>query len=317
MPQPPFVQRPSTRRRIMNLLTSALNKVQELGAAVGIGSGTTFFVSSATGVDSTANGRARNIPFATIAYAITQCTASAGDTIVVMEGHAETIDSAAKIDLSKIGVTLRGEGFGSRRPTLTWATSTAATLTMSAAGNRITNMIFDMSLPSALISGIVVSAAQCVIDNCLFRIGTAGAGTRPLQAILTTAAADFLRVESCRFIEPTATPTTVSAASTVIKIVGGTGIVITNNFFMGWYTTSSGAVVSITTLTTAVEISNNFIFNQTATSTKAIALLTGSTGFVVNNRMQILSGTAPITADGCMWAGNYYAATIATAGTLV
>lgn len=320
MPQPPFVQRPSTRRRIMNLITSVGHKINELGSHLGVQSGTTFYVSNATGsngVDDQAHGRSPTLPFATIAYAITQCTASKGDVILAGEGHAETVNSAGFIAMSKAGVTLKGVGYGSSRPTLTWATNTAATMTVSAAGCRITNFIFDMSLPSALVSGIVVSAAQCMIDSCLFKIGTAGTGTRPLQAILTTAAADYLVVQDCMFIEPTTTPTTVSAASTVIKIVGGTGLKILRNFFQGWYTTSSGAIACITTLTSAVEIRDNLIFNQTASSTKAITLLTGSTGFVVNNRMQILSGTAPITGDGVMWAGNYYAATIATAGTLV
>lgn len=44
----------------------------------------------------------------------------------------------------------------------------------------------------------------------------------------------------------------------------------------------------------------------------------GSTGMISDNRMQILSGTAPITAAGMSWVGgNYYAAALATAGTLI
>ncbi len=304
----------------MNLLNTVLQKLQEMGSMIGVGSGTTFFVcnaSGANGVDDQAHGRSRALPFATIAYALTQCTAAKGDTVLVLEGHAETVNSAGFIAMSKSGVSLMGEGQGAQRPTLTWATDTAATITMSAASCRISNFIMDLSLPSALVSGIVISAAHCRVDNCLVTIGTAGTGTRPLQWILTTAAANFLQVNNNFVTEPTATPTTVSAASTVVKIVGGTGIKIVDNFFQGWYTTSSGAIACITTLTSYVEIKNNLIFNQTASSTKGINLLTGSTGFISNNRIQILSGTAPITADGCMWSGNYYAAAIATSGTLV
>ena len=47
-------------------------------------------------------------------------------------------------------------------------------------------------------------------------------------------------------------------------------------------------------------------------------MLTGSTGQISGNQMQILSGTAPITGDAMAWVGNnYYAAAIATAGTLI
>lgn len=281
--------------------------------------GTIFYVgsTSASKSDTSGAGRDYTAPFATLAYAITQVTASVGDVIVLMPGHAETINSAAVIALSVAGITVVGVGDGSARPTFTWATDTAATLTITAASVRITNCVFNMALPSALVSGIVISAASCQIDNCRFHIGTAGTGTRPLQAILTTAGADYLKVLDCQFLEPSATPTTISAASAAITLVGGTGIQIRGNTFCGWYTTTVGAIACISTLTNNLEISFNNIFNRTASSAKGISLLTASTGFVVNNRIQILVGTAPIGGDGVMWAGNYYAATIATAGTLV
>jgi hypothetical protein len=51
-------------------------------------------------------------------------------------------------------------------------------------------------------------------------------------------------------------------------------------------------------------------------SAKAISLLTGSTGAIVNNRLGVLTGVAPAAADGCMFAGNVYTATLSvTAGT--
>lgn len=310
------INRPSSRRKLANLIVALMRQIDRLFAPSG--TGTTFFVSSSTGVDDTAHGRSTATPFATVAYAVSQCTDDANDVIKCLAGHAETIDAAADIAMSKRGVTVMGLGQGSKRPTFTWATDTAATITMTAANCRFTNCIFDMSLPSALVSGIVISAASCKIDQCLFKIGTAGTGTRPLQAILTTAAADNLEISDNKFIEPTATPTTVSASSTQIKLVGGSGIRILRNYMRGWCTTSVGPITSITTLNSDIEIRDNIIINATASSTKGIVLLTGSTGMIRGNSIQILSGTAPITADAASWAGgNYYAASIATAGTLV
>lgn len=322
MPQPPFVQRPSTRRRIMNLITTLVNMVQELGANIGVGSGTKFYVSNATGangVDDTAHGRSRALPFATIDYAIGQCTASKGDTIIALEGHAETVNAAGFIAMDVAGVTLRGEGYGDNRPTLTWGTSTAATITMSAANCRITNMRLLMTLPSALVSGIVVSAAGCSIDNNHILVGTAGTGTAPLQAILTTAGADRLKIRDNFIVGPAATPTTIAAGTSGgICLVGGDGIEITGNFINVWATTTVGPIYGITTLTSNIKIDSNFVGNQTASSAKAIVLLTGSTGFVTNNRLGVLTGTAPITGDATWVGGNYYAAAKGvTAGTLV
>ncbi len=47
-------------------------------------------------------------------------------------------------------------------------------------------------------------------------------------------------------------------------------------------------------MTNAV-VDGNRINNLTASSTKSMVFVAGSTGMISNNRMQILSGSAPIT----------------------
>lgn len=306
------------RTMLEDILCQFSSTANDANITLNAGIGRNFYVNSAaTNKSDTTGGRSWHQPLATIAAAVALCVAARGDNIICGPGHAETISAAAAIALSTSGVTLRGVGTGSNRPTLTWATSTAATVTMTAANCRITNFVFDMSLPSVLISGIVISAAGCSIDNCLFLIGTAGTGTRPLQAILTTAAANYLQITNNQFIEPAATPTTVSAASCAVKIVGGTGIKITGNYFQGWYTTTVGAITGITTLTSMIQITDNYIINNTASATKAVVLLTGSTGGIFNNAIGIASGAAPFTIDAGWWGKNWSAAAVATNGTLV
>lgn len=303
----------------MNLITTVLQKIQELGASMGLGSGTTFYVNSLTGTDDTGHGRSRRAPFATISYAITQCTSAQGDTILVAEDHTEAITAAGSIALNKAGTTIKGEGYGDNRATLIWGTATTATITMAAANCRISNMRLLMTLPSALVSGIVVTAPGCMIDNNYILVGTAGTGTAPLQAILTSASANGLQIKNNRIVGPAATPTTIAAGTSGgIAIVGGDGIEITGNFINVWGTTTVGGVYVHTTLSSNIKIDGNFIGNQTASSAKAIVLLTGTTGFVTNNRLGVLTGTAPITGDATWVGANYYAAAKGvTASTLV
>lgn len=283
-----------------------------------LNTGNIYWVCSLTGTDSVGYGYSPDAPFATLAYAITQATASQGDRIYCMEGHAEAVIAAGTITLNKIGVSIIGLGQGTSRPTFSWTTISTATMLMSAAATRISNCIFDIGNGiTGLVSGIVVSAAGCQIDNCTFYLAKAGTWISPLQSILTTAGANYLVIDNNQFIGPALTTTTVSAATSAIALVGGTGIRITNNYIHGWFTTTVGGISCVTTLTNNVLIDHNFIGNQTTSSSVAISLLTNSTGIVSNNRLGVLTGTAPIVGDAVWWLNNYYAATKASAGVIL
>src|SRR3990167_4421252 len=62
-------------------------------------------------------------PFSTIDNAINNCTASRGDVIMVMPGHAETV-SATTIAMDVAGVNIVGLGVGALRPTLSFNATT-------------------------------------------------------------------------------------------------------------------------------------------------------------------------------------------------
>ena len=81
-------------------------------------------------------------PFSTIAGALAQCTANAGDIILVKPGHAETINSATVLALNVAGVAIIGLGAGSLRPTLTFTTATTANIPVTAANMSIQNLLF-------------------------------------------------------------------------------------------------------------------------------------------------------------------------------
>lgn len=125
------------------------------------------------GSDTAGNRGSFNYPFATIAYALTQCLPGNGDIIMVGSGHAETIGAAGAISLNVSGVALIGQGAGSLRPTLTW-TAAAATILVAAANVSIQNFLFVGNAASPFVATAfnnanTVVATDFTIDNCEFR----------------------------------------------------------------------------------------------------------------------------------------------------
>jgi len=248
-------------------------------------------------------------PKATIAGALLQCVANRGDVIYVKPGHTETVSGAAGLALNVAGVSIIGLGQGNSRPTITFNTATTAQMTVTAAQMAMVNFVLDGTGFDAIVSPISVTAADFQLLNC--DCITASATNQVGVFLTTSAAADRLVVAGNQF-----RGTTDAGTTNVLQIIGGDCIQILNNKFIGAYTTSLGAINNITTAMTGALISGNTIVNQTASSTKALVLLSGSTGVISDNRVGILSGTAPFTAAGAYWLANYYAATAGSIGLI-
>ncbi len=247
----------------------------------------------------------------TVNAAIASCVANRGDIIYVMPGHVEAISSATSLVCDKAGVTIRGLGENALRPTFTLGTSTAATIPVSAANVTIDNVIIDMTGIDAIVAGITPTASNFTLSNSF--IITASASAQAVLGILTTAVADRIKLINNEFIG-----SNDAGTATAVRIVGGNEHVIKGNRFYGAYTTTLGAIDNATTACLRVQVSDNFIQNATALSTVAMTFQAGSTGVISNNRMQILSLTAPIVGAAMSWVGaNYYANAVATAGTLI
>lgn len=251
--------------------------------------------------------------FTTLAAAIADANvvASRGDFLFVLPGHTETMTSASSLSLSKAGLTIVGLGAGSLRPTVSFTTATAADFNLDAANITIENFIFDMTGIDAVAAGIDVNAAYATFRKCLFI--NASASAQATIVIDATASTDELVVEDCEFYG-----TSDAGTTTAIDIVGGNRHKIRRCTFIGAYSAGVGAIRHATTASLGMVIEDNHINNLTASSTKAMVFAASATGVIRRNSMQILSGTAPITGAAMSWVGaNYYAATIATAGTLI
>lgn len=247
----------------------------------------------------------------TTALADSNVVASRGDVIVLLPGYTQTVSTAAGISFTKAGITVIGLGSGTLRPTITFGGVVGADMDIDAANITIENVVFDLTGLDNLTAPIDVNSTDFTMRNC--RVVNATATNQAALCILTDANASRMKLLGNEFVG-----TTDAGTATAVRIVGGNEHVVDGNRFYGAYTTSLGAIENNTTACLRVQITNNIIENATAVSTKAMVFAAGSTGTISNNRMQILSGTAPITGAAMSWVGaNYYAATIATAGTLI
>ncbi len=273
-------------------------------------SGAVYFVDSVTGSNGNSGADTKH-PFATVAYAITRCSAAKGDTIVCLPGHAEALASAGAIAVSKSGLRIVGLGTGRDRPLFTFTTAIGASFNVTAANVLVQNVVFKAAF-DALTAMINVSAADVTFRGC--EVEFTDASYQSVLALLTTAAADRLTVDSCHF-HGSADAGTAAA----IRLVGGDSVRFVNNTIVGSFTTTLGGIDNVTTPATNALVVGNIISNVTASAAKAMVWVSTSTLVFANNRLAVLTGTAPVTAAaGTNGGGNYYSAAAGvSAGTLL
>ncbi|KKW45413.1 MAG: Glycoprotein gp2 [Parcubacteria group bacterium GW2011_GWB1_56_8] len=102
-------------------------------------------------------------PFATLSAAHTACVTNRGDTVYMMNGHAETFSTAAAVTLSKAGVTYIGMGSGDDKPTFTFDSLTGASLVISGNNTSFKNVI-GLAGIDALTKPFDVTGDDCDID---------------------------------------------------------------------------------------------------------------------------------------------------------
>ena len=141
------------------------NGVSILGQPIlTVQTGNVWWVSSLLGNDG--NKGNYNQPFGTWGRATSFC--QAGDIIVLMAGHAETISSATALALSVAGVITYGIGLGSNRPTITMDTATSTTIAVSAAGVGVSNVRFVAGIAGIVSAFTLTTAKGFTLDGCSF-----------------------------------------------------------------------------------------------------------------------------------------------------
>ncbi len=274
--------------------------------------GQNFFVSSTSG-SSANDGLGFSTPKATVAQALALCTASRGDRIYLLPGHAESI-GASGLAWNVAGVSIIGLGNGADRATFTWHT-TDAVVTVSGASTLIANIITAVDLDE-VVSMFLVTGGQVTFDAVDFGIAGTGSTAQAIQWLKTTNAADGLTIKNCRHRQLTA----AGSAQKWIELVGPDFTRIVDNTFMIVAAAStSSELISGSTAVVYCEIARNLCLFIGATVDSVINLATGSTGIISNNHIGSGTGVATaaaITGDGCFMFQNYWADTAAASGLL-
>jgi hypothetical protein len=232
------------------------------------------------------DGKSPQTPFSTLDYAIGQCSASRGDVIYVLPGHAETISGAAGVAIDVAGVSVIGLGRGSLRPTFNF-TATASTITMSAANCSVQNLLFTGGV-DAVVSYLVISAADCKVLNCEYRDVTG----QCTDGILTTAAADRLEIAGLRHDGAVAAGTNAA-----IAIVGGDRISIHDCDFDGNF--AVGCIDIRTTATTDLEVHKCKARTRNAADIFIVDTITASTGTIGPSLYLRLQDNAANITEAC------------------
>jgi len=218
--------------------------IDTFGPAFWQNSKTQVYVDSghAAATDSNNDGTNPDVPMATLDAAVSVSGLTAGDTIWVMPGHAETRSvTGAQVTLDVDGIYIIGVGEGASMPTFTFS-HTGATWTWSAAGVTVANLLFvtgvDSVVTYATISGADARLMNCetrdttdvevvtdftitgdrpVIDG-LFKNGYTGGNAN--DAVLSLNGVDRGEIKNCRFITNciTAIIEFVTVASSAIEI---------------------------------------------------------------------------------------------------
>ena len=263
--------------------------------------GAIWFVDSgntSTGADAAGYGRTPDKPFLTIDYAVGKCTASQGDVIYVMPGHAEVVSAAAGLALDVIGISVIGLGNGSLQPTVTLDTADTADVDVDAADITVENIHFVANFAD-IAAAIDVNADDFTLRGCRFSEAATDMNAKIWVQDAAATASDRITIEGCRAVA-------LDAANTHFVNFAGTGDghrIIDNELIGDWGTMAVGGAGVVTN----VMIARNIINNAASDNDSCINVSATTTGMVAFNAC---GGAAAqgngITAPDCVSIENYY-----------
>ena len=209
--------------------------------------GKTFFVSA----DAAVVNRYRDLfppdedgetrVFATIDEAVNACTADRGDLILVGDGHTETLSDATSLNLDVAGITIRGLGVGSNRPTITMDTATTTTIPVSAANITVENMIITANFADVVAPFTLTTAANFMILGCYIKATAAAMNfVYVVDTDATTDNAAGLSVVDCKWIDVDL------VCETMIKLDGdNSDVIVAGNFVQLGVNNNSAALMVV------------------------------------------------------------------------
>lgn len=228
--------------------------------------GDIWFVNSATGTDAVGYGQNPDSPLATLDYAIGLCTASQGDVIYVMPGHAENLTAADSVDCDVAGIKIIGLGWGALKPTFS-TTAAAGSFKVDAANVLVRNLRFVANFATGTTAGMTLTAlaTDLIVENCDWR-DTSAANEFLLHVTIPTG------VGPCTFRDCTFVTAAGSMTNSFLFAGTSTSFTIENCYF---FVDSSDSVIDH-----ATGASTNLRINRCT----VINIDTGAAGYCIENK---------------------------------
>lgn len=266
------------------------------------------FVHSGRGSDNN-QGLTKDDPMATIDGAIGRCTADAGDVILVLPGHAETISGASSLVADIAGVHIFGLGKGSLRPTLTFS-ATASIISVTAANVTLENLLIVGNVDN-IVTGISLGANAdgTVLRNIEMRDGASN--KEFLIGIAIAAGCDDVLIDGLRFCG------LAGGATGCIEAAGAANrFRLLRSYIRGQF--SSQMVDLTVAASTDVEVGWNTLINIETGAGLGVAAHNSTTGFVHDNRIANLKDTVVgLSGTGLAYAENYLTNALNASGIIL
>jgi hypothetical protein len=232
-----------------------------------------------------------------------------GDVIFVLSGHAENVTASnvfsgtsstgpnTGAQVIQAGVRIIGEGQSTARPTLTF-TAAASTIALANQGSTIENMILlcPQTGTTTTAAMVTVTAAGCKVLSNRFNLSSS-ATALATTGISTSSAASDCMIAWNTGDTVTGTPTSWMAPT---GTVGANRITIANNNIQALLSATTGGCVDLTansgTAPADWNIYGNLFINKTASSTVALKGVANCTGTVAENYLGLQNGSGGATA---------------------
>ena len=250
--------------------------------------------------DATGYGQNPDAPFATLDYAIGQCTASNGDVIYVMPGHAENLTAADSIDVDVAGIKIIGLGWGALKPTFS-TTAAAGSFKVDAANVLVRNIKLVANFATGTTAGMTLTAnaTNLIVEDCDWR-DTSAANEFLLHVTIPTG------VGPCTFRDCTFVTAAGSMTNSFLFAGTSTDFTIERCYF---FVDSSDSVIDhLAGASTNLRVSDCTIINQdTGAAGYCVQQKSDGTGVVSRCLLAYNKVDAEISVGAATWWFENYA----------
>jgi hypothetical protein len=242
-----------------------------------------------SGAGSNGNPGSYVLPFGSIEYAKTKCTANNGDIIMAKPGHVETVTAAGGLDLDVAGITVVFLGNGSNQAYVNFTTAVTADMDIDADDITLINPRFVAGI-DALTGPIDVNADNFTIVNGQYEDAT---DIDTTDCIVATSGAIGLAIKGWRYVPGNEGGTQKQSN---IQLNGVDNAILEDIDIAGDFAT--GAIENVTDEVLNIRLRDIDINNTNSSPTPGIVLDANATGIARNVKIRVASGTTYVSSVG-------------------